>query len=236
MEKQRALVVGDIHGMAEHFERLLDRWNAEQEMLICVGDYIDRGPASDKVLHRLWELQATYGNQVILLRGNHEQMFYDFLRSAQHNYRLYQRNGGEATLTQLLELDNPSLLPESPQEIANHVTTRYPHLMSWLESLPYYYSYGNHIIVHAGVDLSRSDWRRTRLNDFLWIRQPFHEADNHTGRTIIFGHTPVQSLHDSDEPWIHSHKYGIDGGCVAGGALIGLRITQQSVQSSIIIR
>ena len=33
--------------------------------------------------------------------------------------------------------------------------------------------------VHAGVDLTKKDWRKTSLRDFIWIREPFHE-----GKTI----------------------------------------------------
>ncbi len=28
----------------------------------------------------------------------------------------------------------------------------------------------------------------------VWLRKPFHEAENHTGKTIVFGHTPVYGL------------------------------------------
>ena len=56
---------------------LLDKINPNlrQDKLIYLGDYIDRGPQSYKVIRFLIDLQNKYGKEhVVLLRGNHEDM------------------------------------------------------------------------------------------------------------------------------------------------------------------
>ncbi|WP_410471122.1 signal peptidase II, partial [Enterococcus faecium] len=42
---------------------------------------------------------------------------------------------------------------------------------------PLYYEWENYLFVHAGVDLTKKDWRKTSLRDFIWIREPFHEGN-----------------------------------------------------------
>lgn len=68
--------------------------------------------------------------------------------------------------------------------------------------------------VHAGVDLTKKDWRKTSLRDFIWIRNHFMK-ENNTGKTIVFGHTITPMLHgdmQTTDLWIQDHKIGMDGG------------------------
>jgi hypothetical protein len=73
------IVVGDIHGDADSLEHILLETGFEDRViegenlyLLCLGDYIDRGPGQIRVLHRLLRLLGSYPGRVILLRGNHE--------------------------------------------------------------------------------------------------------------------------------------------------------------------
>ncbi|KAF4944705.1 hypothetical protein FSARC_14602, partial [Fusarium sarcochroum] len=65
---RRLVVVGDIHGMLEPFEKLLKKieFNPKNDHLIAVGDMINKGPKSSEVIARLMELKAS------AVRGNHE--------------------------------------------------------------------------------------------------------------------------------------------------------------------
>ena len=69
------------------------------------------------------------------------------------------------------------------------------------------------------------DWHDTEPKDFYWIREPFHKGVNNTGKTIIFGHTPLRGLNEDGDfmkLWQQDGKIGIDGGAVFGGALHGI--------------
>ncbi|EGU80496.1 hypothetical protein FOXB_08956 [Fusarium oxysporum f. sp. conglutinans Fo5176] len=65
---RRLVVVGDIHGMLDPFEKLLKKieFNLKTDHVIAVGDMINKGPKSSEVVARLMELKAS------AVRGNHE--------------------------------------------------------------------------------------------------------------------------------------------------------------------
>ena len=75
--------MADIHGYADVFQRRIQQIEGYLEkghQLILLGDYIDRGPASYQSLHLAYSLQKKYGkDRVVVLKGNHEQWFLDFL-------------------------------------------------------------------------------------------------------------------------------------------------------------
>ena len=72
----RTLAIGDIHGCSKALDALLRVVApAADDLLVALGDYINRGPDSSGVLNRLIELHAT--GRLIALCGNHEQMLID---------------------------------------------------------------------------------------------------------------------------------------------------------------
>ena len=68
---KRILVISDIHGELKLFDSLLEKvkYDADEDQLILVGDYVDRGPDSKGVLNRVSELKR---NGAVVLRGNHD--------------------------------------------------------------------------------------------------------------------------------------------------------------------
>jgi predicted phosphodiesterase len=81
-------VVSDIHGC---YQRLMDElkrrhFNPYEDLLISVGDMIDRGPDSVK------SLQLINEKWFRAVRGNHEQMALDSLDN--NDFSLWTMNGG----------------------------------------------------------------------------------------------------------------------------------------------
>ena len=76
--------IGDIHGCLKQLVTLQDKifnypqYNKEEDLLLYLGDYIDRGPNSKDVINHILQLQ-TEGIKSIFLMGNHEQFMIDFL-------------------------------------------------------------------------------------------------------------------------------------------------------------
>jgi len=91
--------IGDIHGNARQFERLLHhiKFDAATDQLIILGDVIDRGPDSKRVMEMLLELHGR-NRRHVLLRGNHENMVIRL--SEGYGYDLYPwlTEGGRACL------------------------------------------------------------------------------------------------------------------------------------------
>jgi serine/threonine protein phosphatase 1 len=72
--------IGDIHGCLEKLKDLMSRIDIDREndTLIFIGDYIDRGKYSREVVDYVIRLQGEYKNTVCLL-GNHEYMLVRYL-------------------------------------------------------------------------------------------------------------------------------------------------------------
>ena len=160
--------------------------------------------------------------QAIYLRGNHEQYFLEFMNSPEDWFPSYLYNGGKETIESLLHKGATD--EYSPTEIAMMIRSRYKDMLNFLAERPFYYEWGDYVFVHAGVDLTK-DWKETSLQDFLWIREPFHEGKNNTGKTIVFGHTITPMLYGDMQTtalWQSDGKIGVDGGAVFGGTLHGV--------------
>ena len=75
---KEALVIGDLHGDLESLKYILNRESLPRSLsggdkiLICLGDYVDRGRYSLEVLYVLFKLKLKHPKEVLLLRGNHE--------------------------------------------------------------------------------------------------------------------------------------------------------------------
>lgn len=166
------------------------------------------------------------------MTGNHERMFLAWLRDPVDRYDHYRRNGGDTTINSLL--GRPLDAPVDGLVDANAVMEQYEDLIDFVKSCPYHMETERYIFVHAGVDLTLPDWRETNNHDKVWLRTPFHEAENTTGKIIVFGHTPVYNLFQTQlrisQIWTSPDgKMGIDGGAVYGGVLHGLVLNQQGL-------
>lgn len=71
----RILAIGDIHGCARHLQRLLDIVKpTHEDLIVTVGDYIDRGPDSKGVIDILNALHQDPEVNICSLLGNHDAM------------------------------------------------------------------------------------------------------------------------------------------------------------------
>jgi protein phosphatase len=72
------IVVGDLHGDSDSLTKILDKISYknylrnEENILIFLGDYVDRGKFSLEVLLTLCNIKIEFPLNVLLLRGNHE--------------------------------------------------------------------------------------------------------------------------------------------------------------------
>ncbi|EZH65451.1 hypothetical protein DH09_17650 [Bacillaceae bacterium JMAK1] len=223
MQKQKAFVIGDLHGCYDELQQLLEHWNRDEEILVFLGDYIDRGPKSLQVVQYVMELQKQ-SDDVIALKGNHEDMFLDWMSSEQ--VERFLRNGGVQTLDSMIE-QSETFEEGSYAAFRTIIEEEFNEELQFLKQLPHFYEWGEYLFVHAGIDVDKELVDQTK-EDYLWIREPFHDGHNRSDKTIVFGHTPVQRLHEDqrDEAWFSEckTKIGIDGGAVFGGPLIGLKL------------
>ena len=86
MVEQMIYAISGIHGcyneLCSRMEQLggLHTFEKGENKLIFLGDYIDRGSESKKVLETIYNWQQSVGTaNLVVLRGNHEDWFLDFL-------------------------------------------------------------------------------------------------------------------------------------------------------------
>lgn len=228
--KKELFVIGDVHGQITMLKEMLAHWDEEMQTLLFLGDIADRGEDSKACLELVHELVTE--EKAICLKGNHEEMLQKFLLFPEEKYEHYRINGGMETLRDLLP--ETSLQNTSPEELAQKVQKEYPWLLPYLESLPLYKEWGKFVFVHAGVDLSLSNWKDSSPRDFVWIREEFYRHQNQTGKTFVFGHTPTPVLHENQMDHTLFQKndmIGMDGGAVYGGVLHGLVFNEETILS-----
>ena len=201
MLEERTLIIGDIHGCLELLKRLMDRvkWQPDQDRLIFLGDYIDRGPDSKGVIDFLLQLMRE-SEKVQCLMGNHESMFLDFLSGV--DISTFLINGGEDTLRSYY-FDGETIIP--------------PEHIHFLKNLQILLEVQNYCTVHAGLKpgLQIKD---QSIDDMIWIREPFIYSKYDFGKKIIFGHTVFYN------PLVMDNKIGLDTGAVYGNKLTCLEL------------
>ncbi len=69
---RRILVAGDIHGDARTLSRLLRHFAPDEDILVLLGDYADRGGQGVEVVERIDQLLRAYPERVVAIQGNHE--------------------------------------------------------------------------------------------------------------------------------------------------------------------
>lgn len=230
--KKLVYAIGDIHGQLDLFAKVLQHFDPNEHQLLLIGDLNDRGPKSKDCLLLGKKLVEEYG--AIYLRGNHEEYLLQFLNEPEDWYTSYVYNGGAETINSLLH--EGATEEYSPTEISMMIRSRYGDLLDFLVALPLYYEWEKYVFVHAGVNLELKDWHQTEPNDFLWIREPFHEDKNNTGKTIVFGHTITPMLHgdmQTTDLWQSDNKIGIDGGGVFGGSIHGVIFDAEGIVQDI---
>lgn len=71
--EKRLIVAGDIHGDLDSFNAIRKLFNPDEDILIFLGDYADRGTNSVEVIEGIQDLYKSYPENIIPLRGNHEE-------------------------------------------------------------------------------------------------------------------------------------------------------------------
>jgi serine/threonine protein phosphatase 1 len=230
----RIYAIGDIHGCADLLEALLLQIDVDcrlyppsRPIVVFLGDYIDRGPASREVLDLLLGYERT--KEAVFLRGNHETFVHRFVSepAVLNEWRLC--GGLETLMSYGLK---PSINPGVPEQtkLAEELAKRIPkrHL-EFLETLDLSFNCGDFLFVHAGIRPG-VPIRKQREEDLLWIREEFLCCEQQFEKFVVHGHTPVRT------PDIRSNRINIDTGAFATGRLTCIVIEGTSIVELIDVR
>ena len=214
--------IGDVHGCIDQLRRLEERIAADAEsiagdkLIVCLGDYVDRGPCSSDVLDHL-TAPAPSGFRRICLSGNHETMMLSYLSGGSGGGWL--EFGGHETLLSY-GINAMHLHAASAHQrnaiIQSHIPNEH---IEFLDGLPLLLSLPGVVFVHAGLR-PNVPLEQQREDDLLWIRDEFFQAAPIKGRLVVHGHTPASSV------VMAPGRICVDTGAFATGRLSAVRLTQ----------
>jgi serine/threonine protein phosphatase 1 len=216
--------VGDIHGRADLFEKMIERIRAdsagigEKPLIVLLGDYVDRGPASRQVLERIIQLKRESWCDVEALMGNHEEALLQFLREPGYGVS-WVEYGGAATLGSY-GVSVPAMRtdPEAWEAVRDAFAEALPRAhLELLAGLRVSLQADDYFFVHAGVNPD-TPLEAQGPQEFLWIRAPFLASEKACDYVVVHGHTP------EEEPSNRRWRIGLDTGAYATGVLTGVRL------------
>jgi serine/threonine protein phosphatase 1 len=205
--------VGDVHGCADELEELLASLPLNSDsVVVMLGDYIDRGPYSRRVIEILMEAQQKH--RVVTLSGNHEEMLREFLDGTNpQRVARFILNGGSSTLADFADDHGEWVIPKAHLE--------------FLENLKLWYETDEHFFVHAGVpDVALKELDPVRDRDeLLWIRRAFIGNTRKWEKRIVHGHTPVNAVE------VSATRINVDTACAYGGFLTAIELPSHRIYS-----
>lgn len=213
----RVYAIGDIHGRADLLREMHQlihedayERQAPRNVVVYLGDYLDRGPASAEVIDILLD-EPLPGFERIHLAGNHEETVIRFLTDVSVA-GLWLEYGGAATLysygVRPPAMNEPDLL-RAQDELREALPESH---LRFMRELRLTHFEGDWFFVHAGVKPG-VPLEAQQPQDALWIRGEFLSCEDDFGKIVVHGHTVTQ------EPDVRRNRIGIDTGAFMSGCL-----------------
>lgn len=213
----RIYAIGDIHGRADLLEVLSTRISADlvdfphaNATAIFLGDYIDRGLQSADVLSRL--AGGDFPLPFHALRGNHEEMLFNFLATPDY-LEGWRYSGGLETLHSFGIDFREALMKRNHVAIRERAVKAIPEpSLRFVSSTVTSLTLGDYFFCHAGVRPGIA-LEAQKPADLLWIRDDFIRSRDLFEKMIVHGHTPVSEVD------VQPNRINVDTGAYLTGKL-----------------
>lgn len=200
----RTIAIGDIHGCATALQALLDSIEpTSTDTIVALGDYVDRGMESSRVLEMMTELVSS--TRLVPLIGNHELMMFKALQNRGDDMDFWMTHGGNATVASY---------GGRIQNIPQHHLTFLSHCVRFHETDTHFFTHANYL-----PDLPLNEQPDEML---FWEHVKERIPPPHfSGKTAVVGHTPQ----GDGEMLIFDHLNVIDTYCYGDQWLTALDVT-----------
>lgn len=142
----KVYIIGDIFGCANELDALLGSIDlSDDNMVVFLGNYIDKGPDSRSVVDLISDLQSNYGaDKIIALRGKHEDDFMAWMDDP-NSSQWFMEDEDLATCSTFMkrrtwESFEQVLFEKDMEELSTSakiaIEEDYGYLLDWLRSLP----------------------------------------------------------------------------------------------------
>jgi serine/threonine protein phosphatase 1 len=217
----KTYAIGDIHGRFDLLDRamatIIRRQGHDPATVVTLGDYVDRGPDSKKVIDALKDGSPLESLDLICLKGNHEDIMWQTCRILPYA-SWWISNGGYQTL---LSYGHPDVTRDGPA-MTDDVSVGFvddDHL-AWINNLPLMHVDQHRVYVHAGVAIACPLDEQVDLIDMhgnlrvLWKRYiDGDEGQHYSGLHTVHGHK------QHDKPLLKLGRTGLDTGAYLSGRL-----------------
>lgn len=229
--------LGDIHGELDKLNTLLDKLNIQPtDTVICLGDYVDRGPDSYGVIERLLQLKQQC--TCVFLAGNHDVAFFDNDKFSRESYPPHKfvmwDQGAKETYTSYL---NAGKLPEVHYNFYKMLKAYHVLELNNEKHFFVHGGYNRHKLLEDQKNSTSLWWDRDLLSTAIAHskriskeKHPFKNKDKF--KYIYVGHTPV--IHwGYDKPTLFENVYAMDTGVgkYTDAKLYALEVTTQTLIS-----
>lgn len=211
----RVYAVGDVHGCARLLGQLHQmiaedaaRASSERNVVVYLGDYIDRGPETSAVID-LVQTGPEGKFERVHLKGNHEDILMRYL-NADPKADFWDAIGGGATFRSYGV--DPDDLAARRKSLATQIPRGH---RQFFKALKLTHIEGDYLFVHAGLKPGVALAAQAE-QDLLWIRHPFLDSSEDWGYTVVHGHSPVET------PEIRENRINLDTGAVWSGRLTAM--------------
>ena len=206
----RTFIVGDVHGCFKELKTLLQKagYNSHLHRLILLGDLINKGPDSFKVL------SYARDHKVNALLGNHELKFIQAIENDQALSPVFQQ-----------------LKKDMGQDLEDWIS----YIKSWpvyLEEEDFLALHGG-VVPGQSIKESKTE---DLVNIRYWNEKekaisndPYYPAWHDLykdSKLVVYAHWAKQGLK------IKANSIGLDTGCVYGGKLTGLWVPERKIVQS----
>lgn len=217
-------VTADVHGYFEELKAALTEQgffeDPQPHKLIVCGDLFDRGP--DALLLQAFILELMDRDQVILIRGNHEDLTLNLLQNWHRRSYLQSHHHTNGTIDTLCQLTGTGIRElYTDAEYVGRNFLKSPYIQKLIPAMVDYYETDHYIFTHGWIPCTPirissdtteyipiADWRNA--DKILWDKarwingmEAAHSGIVEPGKTIVCGHWHCSFGHS---------RYGHDGG------------------------
>lgn len=206
-------IVSDIHSYFEPFYEAIEEkgfFKSDDNVLIVLGDALDRGPDTNKVISFLLNLHRE--GRLIYVKGNHEELLVDCLQQISRGEIMeiasgmshHYSNGTYQTLLSIANMDARTAIQYPDVLVARVMRSDYYKIL--LPSCVDYFETKTYIFVHGYIptfvkgrmpydkckynpdwrNASCEEWREARWLNGMAVACKHHVIES--GKTIMFGH------------------------------------------------
>ena len=230
--------IGDIHGCLNELTSLHkkifthDKFDVKNDLIIYLGDYIDRGKNSKEVINQILKLK---NNKIktLNLMGNHDEFMIDFLFNKKNNIENWLNFGLDQTIRSYgIEVVNfikdgfgDDIVSQLRNTLLNKMSEEH---INFFKNLELSFATEKYLFVHAGIDPKKRIEDQAR-HDFLWSRsKDFFDKDFKAEKIIVHGHTPEENIISNP------HRINIDTGCYFSGKLSCVQLSDDTEERNFI--